>query len=175
MVIGTHPKLVETFPALAEERRRIWKDWTNGGENSELYDTGHLPWILMNYRQVWDITLPPGHDDTKITAGMKRAGKREIINLLVDMFVLPQSCLDELDRHSDRLSGSLSPQQRARVVSFGDDSDDNMVVNNGDKPQGDSFGTTTLPLQGCCQGDGFCSEKRQVRQQRQPWQVPEED
>ena len=59
----------------------------------------------MNYRQVWDITLPPGYDSTKITTEMKRAGKREIINLLVDMFVL----LQLLDKHSDRLSGSLSP------------------------------------------------------------------
>ena len=39
--------------------------------------------------------LHPGDDPTKITVEMKRAGKKEIINLLVDMFVLPQSCLDD--------------------------------------------------------------------------------
>jgi len=111
MIIGTNRYLNDNYPVMAEERCRIWKDWASGGSNSELYDTGHLPYMLMHYRQVWDITLPPGYDGTKITAGMKRAGKREIINLLVDMFVLPQSCLDELDRHSGRLSGSLSPQQ----------------------------------------------------------------
>ena len=65
---------------------------------------------------------------------MKRAGKKEIINLLVDMFVLPQSCLDGLDRSSVRLSGSFTPQQ-SRVVSIlqpsaqdNDDSDEDMVV-----------------------------------------------
>ena len=86
----------------------------------------------MHYRQVWDITLPTGYDTAKITTGMKRVGKREISNLLVDMFVILQSCLDELDRHSDRLSGSLLPQQRGRVMSFGDDSDKNLVVDNSD-------------------------------------------
>ena len=111
MVIGQNQSLNNQYPDLAEERRRIWRDWVNGGMNSELYDTKHLPWILMYYRQVWDITLPPGGDPKQITAGMKRAGKKEIINLLVDMFVLPQSCLDKLDRHSDRLSGSSIPQQ----------------------------------------------------------------
>ena len=68
---------------------------------------------------------------------MKKAGKKEIINLLVDMFVLPQSCLDGLDRSSVRLSGSFTPQQSTRVVSSlrpsaldDDDSDESMVVEN---------------------------------------------
>ena len=84
---------------MAEERRLIWKDWASGGSNSELYDMGHLPYILMHYRQVWD----------------------------------PQSCLNELDIHSDRLSGSLLPQQRGRVVSSGDDSEEDLVVDNSDQ------------------------------------------
>ena len=79
MVIGQNQSLNNQYPDLVVERRRIWRDWANGGTNSELYDTRHLPWILMYYRQVWDITLPPGVDPTQITAGMKRAGKKEII------------------------------------------------------------------------------------------------
>ena len=86
--------------------------------NSKLYDASHLPWILLKYRTVWDFSLPKGDDISKITATMKRAGKREIINLLVDMFVLPESCLDRLERRSDRLSCTLTPpQQSARIVS----------------------------------------------------------
>ena len=135
MIIGENRDLNSQYPKLAEERRKIWRDWADGGSNSELYDTRHLPWILMHYRQMLDITLPPGCDPTKITAGMKRAGKKEMINLLVDMFVLPQSCLDGLDRSSVRLSGSFTPQQSTRVVSIlqpsaqdNDDSDEDMVV-----------------------------------------------
>ena len=89
----------------------------------------------MHYRSVWDVTLFPGGDTAQITTGMKRAGKKEMINLLVDMFVLPQSCLDKLDRRSDRLSGSSIPQQSTRVVSSmrpstpGDgESDEDIVV-----------------------------------------------
>ena len=82
VIIGTDSNLNGLFPTLCEERRRIWEDWANGGENSALYDTSHLPWILLKYRTVWDFSLPKGDDVSKITATMKRAGKREIINLL---------------------------------------------------------------------------------------------
>ena len=87
VVIGTESKLKQFYPKLAEERRRIWEDWANGGENCELYNTSHLPWIMLKYRQIWDFSLPRGNDISKITAMMKRAGKREIINLLVKVNV----------------------------------------------------------------------------------------
>ena len=76
VIIGQNRFLTTKYPVLMEERRQIWRDWANGGSNSDLYDTGHLPWILMYYRQWLDITLPPGDDPTKITAGMKRRGRR---------------------------------------------------------------------------------------------------
>ena len=49
VIIGTDSNLNGLFPTLCEERRRIWEDWANGGEHSALYDTSHLPWILLKY------------------------------------------------------------------------------------------------------------------------------
>ena len=50
MIIGTNQYLNDNYPVMAEKRCQIWKDWASGGSNSELYNTGHLPYILMHYR-----------------------------------------------------------------------------------------------------------------------------
>ena len=43
VIIGQNRFLTTKHPVLMGERRRIWRDWANGGSNSELYDMGHLP------------------------------------------------------------------------------------------------------------------------------------
>ena len=109
-VVGTHKTLVKHYPDLAKERQKIWKSWVNGEENAALYDMNHLPYILNHLRQYWNITLPTGEnlaDSVRLiglSSGLLKAGKREIIELLVDMFVVPPSCLDNLGRSSGRLT-----------------------------------------------------------------------
>ena len=94
--------------------------------------------IMLKYSHIWDFSLPRGDDISKITATMKRAG---IINLLVVVFVLPESCLDKLERHSGRLSSTLTPpQQLTRIVSSRESTsteevEEKVVVESGEDPR----------------------------------------
>ena len=100
-VIGTHQRLTQYYPDVAKFRRENWRDWVDGGKNSDKYQIFHLIFIAAEFPDVWD--APVGNTrPEELTPTVLELVKNEVIELLVRMYVLPVSHLPTFVRRSTR-------------------------------------------------------------------------
>ena len=117
-VIGEHQTL-QTGDAkeIGEDRRKTWRAWVASGQADNIYHHRHLPWIVNKYYSLWDVAVDPKMPPKDIPLPVLDQCRREIIQMMVGMFVLPQSALDNIaERRSRRHFSAVSEEE-------GEDSD----------------------------------------------------
>ena len=106
-VIGTHPKLRPKYLHLAKSRKDTWQSWVNDGNNSDLYQSVHLPDIAFHFRHVWETPIHAS-GPKEISATVLDLVKAEIVELMVRMFVLPVENLETIMvRRSRRIQSAM--------------------------------------------------------------------
>ena len=96
-VIGAHQTLTKHYPEVAKFRQENWRDWVDGGKNSDKYQFFHLTWIAAEFPGVWD--APVGNTrPEELTPTVLELVKNEVIELLVRMYVLPVSTTNILPK-----------------------------------------------------------------------------
>jgi len=140
MVTGTHAALDQFGGEYKTKRQEIWKDWVEGSNPvlSALYEHDHLPYIVLHYYRYWDVTIPPNTTVTAVSSTVLELVKQEIVDLLVKMFVIPSSAMEQFSvlRRSTRNSVDMeieptnsrkrkhSPVSEDNSTSLDDDDDD---------------------------------------------------
>jgi len=92
-VVGTHKTLTQFYPDDGEFRKKAWRNWIDGGENSDTYQTCHLPHIAVHFCNAWDAPVSRGMKPEDLTPTVLDLVKREIIEMLVRMHILPKAKL----------------------------------------------------------------------------------
>ena len=100
-VIGTHQTLTQYYPDIAKFRQENWRNWVSGGQGSGQYQSAHLPFIALEFKEVWD--APVGNATTKnISATVLNLVKNEILDLMRCMFIISTSQCPDITRRSAR-------------------------------------------------------------------------
>ena len=103
MVTGTHPALQVCEKAYIDRRKQCWTAWVDGHGNGSitatLYSRSHLPYIVVFFKHVWDVDLPSDismDNAQELSSTVLEEVKNEIVDLLVKMFIIPSSKLEQL-------------------------------------------------------------------------------
>ena len=90
-----------------DDRRQHWAAWAEDARS--IYHTRHLPFIVCAYRSVWDIDIDPKMTPMDVPMSVLDHCRMEIIQMMVGMFLLPQSALDNVaERRSRRNLSAVS-------------------------------------------------------------------
>ena len=92
MVIGTHRGL-KKFPDVAEFRQTHWKSWIDGTGEASQYQIIHVPHIAKWFWDVWEAPVDRQEAATEIPQSILEMVKKEVIELMVRMYILPVSML----------------------------------------------------------------------------------
>ncbi|KAL7453283.1 hypothetical protein ACHAWC_004950 [Mediolabrus comicus] len=146
MVVGTHPYLGKFGEKYVQERKKTWRAWIMNDDTAEqkvlanLYISNHLPYITTKYIQLWDIPIATA--ETPTSAELEHV-KREIINLMIAMFVIPptstsqftsvrRSTRNSLDNAELRPSTPKRPKYSTEEEVVSDDDDEEEEVDDDD-------------------------------------------
>ena len=93
-VTGTHQTFAQNHKEIGERRRRTWRKWVAGEADGNIFHEKDLPIIAYTFWFVWDAPIPEGTPLKSITPTVLGLVKREIIELLVRMFMIPADSLE---------------------------------------------------------------------------------
>ena len=93
-VTGTHQTLLQFYKKEGEQRRRTWRMWVKGEASGDIFHKEDLPVIAHYFWEVWDAPIPEGTAIKDITPTVLDLVKREIVELLVRMHMIPADRLD---------------------------------------------------------------------------------
>ena len=121
-VIGTHQTLTKSYPDIAKFRQENWRNWVSGGQCSGQYQSLHLPFIALEFIEVWDAPVPA--TTGSISATILNLVKNEILDLFVCMFIIPTSQCPDTTRRSARhmptndVSIPVTAPKKRRATTF---------------------------------------------------------
>ena len=114
-VMGTHRNLLENHHDIGVRRRKIWRLWIDGKEGGNLFQKEDLPVIAAYFCDVWDAPIARGTLPKDITPTVLDLVKREIVELLVRMFIVPADRLECIMVRRSRRH-SLVTDSRDKIV-----------------------------------------------------------
>ena len=94
-IIGTHRELLKRYPKTAESRQETWRSWIDDGASANHYQQIHLPYIVTHFKDVWDTKFEKG---VPLTPSILDKVKSEIVEMLVRMYIIQESKLEEYTR-----------------------------------------------------------------------------
>ena len=115
-MMGTHQTLVQHWPVDGERRRRTWRLWVAGETGGDLFHKVDLPVIASFFWNVWDAPVSARTDPKDITPTVLDLVKREIVELLVRMYVVPANTLDCIMVRRSRRNSLVGEINRDEIV-----------------------------------------------------------
>ena len=82
-VMGTHKTLTQFYPCWANFRQENWRNWIDGGQSADHYQSVHLPYIAAHFSDVWDAPVTRGTDPRTIIPTVLNRVKNKIIEMMV--------------------------------------------------------------------------------------------
>ena len=113
-ITGTHRALLKHYPKTAESRRETWRSWIDDGASANHYQQIHLPYIVTYFKDVWDTKFKEGDP---LTPSILDKVKSEIVEMLVRMFIISDSKLEEYTRRrSVRNRSAIDAERDVEIV-----------------------------------------------------------